>query len=136
MPPPSPVVVLELDDNSLVGGAAPFTNEPSVWSLAYDYNLQTRSGAEVFRALHEIASGSIFRGYPVRAAQRTAEILGAFGDSSEITWLLATEVMAARPALPEVASSVRMNLALLFDTIEAAANYLGPDRVRIVFTFV
>src|SRR4051794_11560090 len=52
--PPRPKVVLEIDDNT-PADEPPFTYDVSMWSFDDDLNLRTRTGAEVFRKMHEAA---------------------------------------------------------------------------------
>src|SRR5690348_4338251 len=78
--PPTPKVVLEIDDNT-PAGEPPFTYDVSMWSFDDDLNLATRTGAEVFREMHKAADSSRFRGYPERAAQGTVELFNAFVDA-------------------------------------------------------
>src|SRR4051794_34572750 len=97
--PPTPKVVLEIDDNTSAD-LPPFTNDVSMWSFDADLNLASRTGAEVFRKMHESADSSRFRGYPERAAAGTVKLFDSFVDASEVTWLTAAEVGSERPWLP------------------------------------
>jgi hypothetical protein len=134
--PPTPKVVLEIDDNT-PADLPPFTHDVSMWSFDDDLNLATRTGAEVFRNMHEAADSSRFRGYPERAAQGTVELFDAFVDASEVTWLTVAEIGRDRPWLPRVPDhSVVKTLHALFGAIDAVAAQFGPDRVRLVFAFV
>src|SRR5688572_27164997 len=97
--PVTPTVVLEIDDNT-PADQQPFTNDVSVWSFSNDFNLKTRTGAEVFRKLHAIAGSSSFRGYPERAARATHEVFDGLVEPTEVTWLTAAELPVDRDWLP------------------------------------
>jgi hypothetical protein len=131
------MVVFEIDDNT-PAGLPPFTQDVSMWSFHDDLNLATRTGAEVFRKMHEAAGSSRFRGYPEHAARGTLELFDAFVDASEVTWLTAAELGRDRPWLPRdhPEHPVVRTLHALFGAMDAAAAQFGPDRVRLVFAFV
>ena len=133
--PPTPLVVLEIDDNT-PPELAPFTYDVSVWCFEHDFNLSTRTAAETFRALHEVLGGSQFRGYPDRVARATSELFYRFVGPEEVTWLSGAELATARSCLPSGDSAVDRTLKMLFDTVEVAGRYFGPDRVRLVFAFI
>jgi hypothetical protein len=135
--PPTPKVVLEIDDNT-PAGAPPFTYDVSMWSFDDDLNLATRTGAEVFREMHKAADSSRFRGYPDRAARGTVALFDAYVDASEVTWLTVAEVGSDRPWLPRdhPENEVVRTLHALFGAIDAVAAQFGTDRVRLVFAFV
>jgi len=135
--PPTPKVVLEIDDNT-PADLPPFTNDVSMWSFAGDLNLATRTGAEVFRKMHEAADSSRFRGYPERAAAETIKLFDSFVDAAEVTWLTAAELGTERPWLPRdyPEDDVHRTLKALFGTVDAVASQFGLDRVRLVFAFV
>ena len=135
--PPTPKVVLEIDDNT-PADLPPFTHDVSMWSFDDDLNLATRTGAEVFRKMHEAADSSRFRGYPERAARGTVELFDSFVDASEVTWLTVAELGRERSWLPRdfPDHSVVRTLHALFGAIDAVATQFGPDRVRLVFAFV
>src|SRR3954447_19195007 len=121
--PPTPKVVLEIDDNT-PADSPPFTRDVSMWSFDNDLNLATRTGAEVFRKLHEAVDSSRFRGYPARAARGTIELFDALVDASEVAWLLAAELAGERAWLPRdyPADAVHRTLDALFATIDAVAS--------------
>src|SRR5947199_383915 len=96
---PTPKVVLEIDDNTPADQPA-FTHDVSMWSFDGDLNLRTRTGAEVFRKMHEAADSSRFRGYPERAAEKTIKLFDSFVGAAEVTWLTAAEIGRERPWLP------------------------------------
>jgi hypothetical protein len=129
------MVVLEIDDNT-PGDLPPFTYDVSVWSFRHDFNLQTRTGAETFRKIHEALGGSKFRGYPEKVARATWELLDGFVDDDEVTWLTGTELADVRSCLPTGASGIERSLRMVFDTVEVAGRHFGPDRVRLVFAFI
>jgi hypothetical protein len=135
--PPTPKVVLEIDDNT-PAGESPFSCDVSMWSFDDDLNLATRTGAEVFREMHKAADSSRFRGYPDRAAQGTVKLFDAFVDASEVTWLTVAELGTDRPWLPRdhLEHSVVRSLHALFGAIDAVAAQFGTNRVRLVFAFV
>ena len=133
--PPTPLVVLEIDDTT-PRGLAPFSHDVSVWSFEHDLNLHTRTAAQAFRTLHEIQGGSKFRGYPDTIAPATSRLFDSFVDASEVTWLTGTEVAAGRSCVPTGDSDVVRSLRMLFDVVEVAARHFGPDRVRLVFAFI
>jgi hypothetical protein len=133
--PVTPTVVLEIDDNS-PADQKPFTNDPSMWSFSNDFNLRTRTGAEVFRKLHAMVGSSTFRGYPERPARATRELFDGLVEPAEITWLTASELPVDRGWRPTGDSPVEQSLRMLFETFELAARRFGADRVRLVFAFV
>lgn len=133
--PPTPIVVLEFDDNTSAD-EPPFTYDVSMWSFEHDYTLRTRTAAEIFRNLHEAAIGSTFRGYPPNASRATRELLGAYADDSEVTWLTGSELQGDRPWLPRGDSEAERGLGRLLKTFDLAARIHGDDRVRLVFAFV
>jgi hypothetical protein len=135
--PPTPKVVLEIDDNT-PADKPPFTHDVSVWSFGDDLNLATRTGAEVFRTMHEAADASRFRGYPDRAARATVELFESFVEPSDVPWLTVAELGRDRPWLPRdrPEDAVVRTLHALFGAIDAVAAQFGPDRVRLVFAFV
>jgi hypothetical protein len=135
--PPTPKVVLEIDDNT-PADMPPFTCDVSMWSFGDDLNLATRTGAEVFRNLHEAVDSSRFRGYPERAAGGTVELFGALVDAPEVTWLTAAELAGDRPWLPRghPDDAVHRTLYAVFRTVDVVASHFGRDRVRLVFAFV
>jgi hypothetical protein len=132
--PPTPVIVLEIDDNTPCD-LAPFTNDVSMWSFEDDFNLGTRTAAETFRAIHEALGGSKFRSYPERVARTTFELLDGLVGAEEVTWLTGAELAAVGPLLPTGQSSVEKSLRMLFETVCVAGRHFGPDRVRLVFAF-
>lgn len=135
--PPTPIVVLEIDDNT-PASEPPFSYEVSMWSFRDDLNLATRAGAEVFREMHKAVDSSRFRGYPDRAAQRTVELFDAFVEPSEVTWLTANELGRERSWLPRDhrEDEVHRTRHGLFAAIDAVASQFGADCVRLVFAFV
>ena len=133
--PPTPIVVLEIDDNTSPQHP-PFTNDVSMWSFADDLNLRTRTAAATFRTLHEACGRSTFRGYPDRAARGTVALLDSFIEASQVTWLTAAELAGDRPWLSRGDSPVERSLRLVFEAVDAAARHFGPERVRLVFAFV
>jgi hypothetical protein len=133
--PPTPKVVLEIDDNS-PDDAPSFTSEPSMWSFANDLNHSTRTAAETFREMHRVVGGSVFRGYPKRASQATIELFDRFAEANEVTWLSAQELSSGRPWLPTGETPVERSMRILFEAVDIAAGYFGPDRVRLVFAFI
>jgi hypothetical protein len=133
--PPTPIVVLEIDDNT-PADLAPFLHDVSVWSFQHDFNLHTRTAAATFRTIHENLGGSRFRGYPERAARATRELLDRFVDAEEVTWLTGEELAAVHPCLLTGDTAVERSLRMLFDAVEVAGRHFGPDRVRLVFAFV
>lgn len=135
--PTTPMVVLEIDDNT-PAYLPPFTHDVSMWSFDDDHNLATRTGAEVFYRMHEAVDSSRFRGYPERAARNTFELFDALVDHSQVTWLTVAELGRERPWLPRdfLEDSVVRTLYALFGAIDAVAAQFGPDRVRLVFAFV
>lgn len=134
--PPTPLVILEFDDGTPCR-EPPFTYDGSMWSFRHDFNLHTRTAAEVFRAMHEAVGGSVFRGYPPNVARATRELLHGYVDAAEVTWVSASEVAEGdRAWLPAGDETVERGLRLLFETVEAAARQFGHDRVRLVFAFV
>ena len=132
--PPTPIVVLEIDDNT-PQDLAPFTNDVSMWNFKDDFNLGTRTAAETFRAIHKALGGSIFRGYPERVARTTRELLNGFVGAEEVTWLTGAELAAVGALLPTGGTSVERSLRMLFETVEVAGRHFGSDRVRLVFAF-
>ncbi len=132
--PPTPIVVMELDDSS---GAdlPPFTTDVSMWSFADDLNLRTRTAAAVFRNMHQACSSSQFRGHPPFVAQATSELFDGFVEPTEVTWLTADELGHERSWLPNGDSHVERTLQLLFESADLAARKLGANRVRLVFAF-
>jgi hypothetical protein len=130
----TPTVVLEIDDNTS-SDQKPFTNDVSMWDFSRDLNLQTRTGAEVFRRLHDAAGSSVFRGYPERVAHATRELFDRLFEPSEITWLTAAEIPSDRGWLPAGDSSVERSVRMLFETLDVAVRHFGADRVRLVFAF-
>ena len=133
--PPTPLVVLEIDDNTPADGA-PFTYDVSMWSFADDLNLRTRTAAGTFRNLLSLAGSGTFRGYPERAAAATKSLFDGFVVESEVTWLTARELAGDRRWLPTGNSEVERSLQMLFETIDVAARHFGLDRIRLVFAFV
>lgn len=131
------MVVLEIDD-STSADQPPFTLDVSMWSFNHDVNLATRTGAEVFRKMHEAVDSSRFRGYPECVAHGPVTLFDSFVDSSEVTWLTVAELGRERPWLPRNFSDnlVVRTLHAFFGAIEAVAAQFGPDRVRLVFAFV
>ena len=132
--PPTPLVVLEIDDNT-PPGLAPFMHDVSMWSFEYDYNLGTRTAAETFRAVHEACAGSRFRGYPAKAARATVELFDAAVGADEVTWLTGAELSGTGPLLPAGDSQVEHSVRMLFETVALVGRHFGPDRVRLVFAF-
>ena len=132
--PPTPLVVLEIDDNTSPE-QAPFAHDVSVWSFQGDLNLHTRTAAETFRAVHETLDGSRFRGYPERAARATVELFDAAVGADEVTWLTGAELAAAAHLIPAGDTWVERSVRMLFETVALAGRYFGPDRVRLVFAF-
>ncbi len=132
--PPTPIVVLEIDDNTPTE-LAPFSYDVSVWSFQHDFNLGTRTAAETFRTIHETLGVSKFRGYPDKVACATWELLDRFVDADEVTWLTGSELAAVHSCLPTGDTAVERSLRMLFDTVEVAGRHFGPDRVRLVFAF-
>jgi hypothetical protein len=133
--PVTPTVVLEIDDNT-PANQKPFTNDVSMWSFADDLNVQTRTGAEVFRKLHASTGSSTFRGYPERAARATRETFDGLVEPTEVTWVTAAELPVDRGWLPAGDSQVERSLRMMFEAFELAARQFGADRVRLVFAFV
>ncbi|MCB9852245.1 MAG: hypothetical protein H6819_04045 [Phycisphaerales bacterium] len=109
-----------------------------MWSLKHDLNLATRTGAEVFRRLHDVADAGRFRGYPERTTRETFELFDGFVDASEVTWLSAAEIDRDRSWMPTDLGhgEIHRTLKAVFETIEVVAKHWGSDRVRIVFAFV
>jgi hypothetical protein len=133
--PPTPLVVLEIDDSTTPECVA-FSQDVSVWSFEHDLNLPTRTGAETFRTLHRVLGESKFRGYPDGVARATTKLFDRFVGPEEVTWLSGAELATARSHLPSGDSAVMKSLGMLFDVVEVAGRYFGPDRVRLVFTFI
>lgn len=128
--PPTPLVVLEVDDNT-PSEDAPYTCDVSVWSFADDFNLATRTAEKSFRLMHKAVCGGVFRGYPPNGSEVACKLFG--GD--EVTWIGAAELAGERPWLPAPIDGVTRTLHALFDTMDVAARHFGADRVRIVFAF-
>jgi hypothetical protein len=133
--PVTPKVVIEIDDNT-PADAAPFTNDVSMWSFSDDFNLGTRTASDTLRKLHELVDASKFRGYPERAAQGTRELFDGLVDSSEVTWIAASELPRDRCWLPAGSGAVECTLRALFETVDVVSLHFGADRVRLVFAFV
>jgi hypothetical protein len=132
--PPTPIVVLEIDDNT-PPHVPPFTNDVSMWSFEHDLNLGTRTAAETFRAFHEALDGSKFRGYPERVARATFAVFNGRVQAEEVTWLSGTELAASAALIPTGGASIERSLRKLFDTVAVTGRQFGMDRVRLVFTF-
>src|SRR4051812_10841287 len=113
--PPTPIVVLEIDDNT-PPDLAPFMYDISMWSFENDFNLGTRTAAETFRSIHEALDGSRYRGYPERVARTTFELLNGLVEAEEVTWLTGAELAAFGPLLPTGETSVEKSLRMLFET--------------------
>jgi hypothetical protein len=132
--PPTPIVVMELDDSS-GSDLPPFTTDVSMRSFADDFNLRTRTAAAVFRNLHQACGSSQFRGYPTCVARATFKLFDDFVEPTEVTWLTADELGHERSWLPHGDSHVERTLQLLFESVDVAARKLGANRVRLVFAF-
>jgi hypothetical protein len=117
--PPTPIVVLEIDDNT-PPTEAPFTNDVSMWSMEHDMNLHTRTAAEAFRVIHESIDESKFRGFPNRVSPRTKDLFDRFVDADEVTWVSGVELNRIRPYLPKCDSEIERTLRMLFDTVDPA----------------
>jgi hypothetical protein len=126
---------MEIDDNTPVE-ESPFSNDPSVWSFEDDFNLATRTAAALFQELQSRICSSTFRGYPPRTAPATQRLFGEFAEPSEISWFTAAELGTDRSWLPAAGSHVERTLRMLFETLDTAARYFGPDRVRFVYAFI
>lgn len=133
--PPTPIVVLEIDDNT-PPDLPPFTNDVSMWSFEDDLNLATRTASETFQALLERSGSSAYRGYPVRVARATEELFDRFVEPSEVTWLTGAEIAANRDCVPSGETEVERSLRMLQETVEVAGRYFGLDRVRLVFALI
>jgi hypothetical protein len=133
--PSTPIVVLEIDDNT-PRELPPFAMDVSAWSFQHDFNLATRTAAETFRKIHSALWDSKFRGYPDRVAPSTWELFDGLVEAEEVTWLTGAELAAARSFLPTGESAVERTLKMLFETVEVAGRHFGPDRVRLVFAFI
>ena len=132
--PPTPIVVLEIDD-STPADQAPFTQDVSMWSFANDQNLGTRTASETFRTIHEASDGSRSRGYPERVTRATFELLNGFVEAEEVTWRDGAELAACHSLLPTGETAVEKSLHMLFETVATAGRHFGPDRMRLVFAF-
>jgi hypothetical protein len=135
--PPTPIVVLEIDDNTRPD-LAPFSHDLSVSSFHHgpNLNLHTRTAAATFRVIHEALGGRSSRGDPERVTRATRELLDDFADAEEVAGFTGEELASVHPYLPTGDTAVGRTLRMLFDTVEVAGHHFGPDRVRLVFAVV
>lgn len=134
--PPTPMVVIEIDDNSSPPHA-PFSSDPSVWNLWDDLNLGTRTGADIFRQMHAVVDAGRFRGYPPQVSRVTHKLFDGLVDEEEVTWLSAAEFGSNRSWLALLGDrhAIEKSLWCLFETVDVLSRRFGPERVRLVFCF-
>lgn len=127
---------IQIDDNT-PQGEPPFTNDSSTWDLSEDFGLSSGKHYGFYAAICGVRNESgiphLFpcRGLPPGSSRHMRAHIDA--DDPNVSWLTLSEIYQALAHMKISPETLDQSVQLVLRTMQAAEDFYGRDRSRLVF---
>ena len=129
------IAFIQFDDNGPVEGQAPFTNEPSLWSLEWDYGLWGCKDYDFIGAISGIRNASgkapliALRGCP----SGNSDVLMKLQDEPFVGYLSYSEIIRCLEHHDLSVDRLHRSIQMVLAVLSMLSQKYGDERVRLVF---